>query len=157
MPFEIRALVAKKVVLNELAHRFNSARVVDLVDDLGLLPLTEALEREINPDAAFPFEGLRLSAGIAGLAAEASVSGPISYVEAEYGGGNSHQAGVVYVDGRIDKGPIVDDSVWDPREAGLQDRPVDQALRAVGVVCEPESDEWDAAGLSRHRCTDDWK
>ncbi len=85
------------------------------------------------------------------------MSGPVSYIEAEYGGGKNLQASVLYVDGRVDKGPIVDDSVWDPREAGLQDRPIDQALRAVGVIAEAESDEWDAAGLSRHRCTDDWK
>lgn len=157
MPFEIRALVAKKSVLTDLANKFNSARVVDLVDDLGLLPMTEGLERELNPDAAYPFEGLRLSAGVAELILESSVSGPVSYIEAEYGGGKSHQATLVYVDGRIDKGPIIDDTVWDPREAGLQDRPVDQGLRAIGVVAEPESDEWDAAGLSRHCCTDDWK
>jgi len=157
MPFEIRALVAKKVILTELAHKFDSARVVDLVDDLGLFPLTEAFEHELGEDIAFPFEGLRLSAGVAGRAAEESVSGPVVYIEAEYGGGKSHQASVLYLDGRIDKGPIIDDSIWDPREAGLQDRPVDQALRAVGIVAAPESDEWDAAGLSRYHRTDDWK
>jgi hypothetical protein len=157
MPFEIKALVAKKIILSELAHKFESGRVADLVGDLGLLPLTDAFEQELGPDIAYPFEGLRLSAGVAGLAAEESVTGPVAYIEAFYGGGKSLQASVIYVDGRIDKGPLIDDTVWDPREAGLQDRPVDQALRAVGIVAEPESDEWDAAGLSRHRHTDDWK
>lgn len=157
MPFEIRALVAKKVILTELAHKFSSARVVDLVDDLGLFPLTEAFEHELGEDIAYPFEGLRLSAGVAGLAAEESVTGPVVYIEAEYGAGKNHQASVIYIDGRIDKGPLIDDTLWDPREAELQDRPVDQALRAVGVVADRDSDEWDAVGLTRHRCTDDWK
>ena len=154
---ELKALVAKKVILTELAHKFSAGRVVDLIGDLGLMPITDALEREINPDEAFPFEGMRLSAAVAGLAAEESVSGPVCFIDAEYGAGKNRQASVVYVDGRIDAGPLIDETIWDPREAGLQERPIDQALRAVGVSAEPESDEWDAAGLSRHRCTDDWK
>lgn len=156
MALELRALIAAKDRLERLAGRFKSARVVELAEGLGLLPLTAELEREAGGAASGPFAGLRLGAALAAAAVELSKSGPVAFVEAAYGDGRDFQASVLWQNGRVTAGPLKADTVWDPRDEDLCERPVNAALRALGISADGPGDEWDAVGLARHRRTEDW-
>lgn len=158
MGFEIKALVAHKDLLAEMAKRYPSAKTAELVQGLALMPLTGPLRKEICPkeEGSPPFEGLVLCGHLADWAQETSRTGAIAYIEADYAGGVNHQSSVVWEGGKVSAGPFVDDTAWDPRESPLQDRPVNKALRTLGLKPDPGGDEWDTAGLNRKRATEDW-
>lgn len=158
MAHELRALIADKGRLTELAKELRSAAIIDLCSGLALLPLNKDLLAELKAKGAgkAPFEGLTLPQAVAEWAKAGSASGPIAYIETDYRKGKDHQAGLVWSEGEVLTGPLTDDTAWDPRESPLQDRPVNKALRTLGVKPGASGDEWDAAGMSRHRRTEEW-
>jgi len=159
MPFELKALVAEKRVLEKLAKDIGSAVITELVERVSLLPITADFEDEFTGEAApggTPFTGLGLSAFLAEKAKEASKEGTLAYIEADYKPGTDHQGAVIWQSGVLYSGPLVDDTGWDPRESPLQDRPVNHALRLLGVEPGRDGDEWDAAGINRCPATEDW-
>ena len=148
MAYELKALIAKKTILEGLTRKLASAKVVELAGELGLLRLTKALMSAQGPS---PFEGLVLPEQAAQAAQESSRHAPIAYVEADYSKGKDHQGSVVWSDGKVSLGPLTNETAWDPREShDLYERPVNQALRALGVERGSYGDEWDAVALSRH-------
>ncbi|MFC1679690.1 hypothetical protein ACFL2T_05720 [Elusimicrobiota bacterium] len=160
MAHELRALIADKTRLKEMMDGLGSAEVLDLYEDLGIVPLTKDLLSEIDskdPGKGKPvFPDLSVSPALADRARDGSASGPVAYVETDYRKGRDHQAGVVWSESEISVGPLSDDTGWDPRESPLQDRPVNEILRALDVPAGDSGDEWDTAGLSRHRRTEEW-
>lgn len=143
MAYRLRALIGSRASLESIGRKSPSGRLVELAQGLHLLHLA-------GETGAGPFPGLDLSGRLAGWASEASGSGPIAYVEADYGPGRNFQAGVAWSSGRVLAGPLCDRAAWDPREPSMKERPVNVALRALGVVAEGYSDEWDAVALNRH-------
>ena len=157
MPFELRAFIAAKKTLDAVAGGLRGARVTELAHGLALLPLTASLEAEFGRGKEpAPFKGLRLSAGLAEWARKASESGPIAYVEADYGPGRDFQAGATWSAGALSTGPLLDKTAWDPREPAMLERPINTVLRALGVAAQGYGDEWDAVALARHSRTEDW-
>ncbi|MBI4423081.1 MAG: hypothetical protein HY554_05110 [Elusimicrobia bacterium] len=157
MGYELRALIAAPRELGAVAAGLSGARVADLTEALGLLPVTRALEARLTPAERVPaFESLRLESRLAALALEASRSGPIAYAEAKHSSGRDFQAAVVWRGGNLLGAPRADRAAWDPREPGMTERPVNAALRALGVERAGYGDEWDAVGLARHARTEDW-
>lgn len=122
-----------------------------------MLPITEeffdsvALPRGSVGSAAY---GLRsLPDGFATTLEAWSYSGPVAYVFADFFGGVGQQEAAVWENGRF----IVDPRHLMPREEfGSIGSPISQALRRLGVVARPGSDEFEAAGLRRHRRIEDW-
>ncbi len=141
-----------------MAEQLPSAQVCDLTDDLALLPLTEAVKAEALSEGGSeepPFEGLALSKDLVDCARKDSKSGALAYVEAHYPEGSNHQGAIIWSDGEIIFGPLIDDTAWDPREIN-ENRPVNRALRTLGLQAGSYDDEWDAAGFTRHPTTEDW-
>jgi hypothetical protein len=88
---------------------------------------------------------------------EASDIAPVTYVEAEFFGGEGHQAALVW-----DHGMRVLEVIEPEPEAGapappLREGAINQALRRLGVsVATGEVDEFDTVGLGRFRSTEEW-
>lgn len=158
MAFYLEAIIGKESLLERLAEELPSAQVCDLTDGLALLPLTEAVKSETLTEGGSekpPFEGLALIKDLAESAKKISKSGALAYVEGHYPEGSDHQGAIVWSDGEIVFGPLIDDSAWDPREPN-ENRPVNRALRTLGLQAGSYDDEWDAAGFTRHPTTEDW-
>ena len=156
MSFELRALIGPRAALEPLAAKLPGARLADLNDALALLPLSAAVESLFSPaDRAPTLDGLRLGAKIAALAKESSRLANVAYVEADYSPGRDFQAAVLWTAGKM-AAPRADRAAWDPREPAMVERPVNAALRALGVDRGDYDDEWDAVALARHPDTDSW-
>lgn len=67
-----------------------------------------------------------------------------AYVEAHDAGGDAIQACLLYQQGALVAGPLLDAQA------------INRALRWLGVRCHGGQDEFGAAGLDQHRSTADW-
>jgi hypothetical protein len=91
-------------------------------------------------------------------AVSASHVGPIAYVEAEFARGLGCQASIVWEDGRIALGPLLEDDEQAPsRRVPLGQWPLNRALRHLQVQPGTWPDEFEALRLGRHRDTDSWR
>lgn len=146
MSHRVAAFVARVEVLRAGTAHLPHARVAPLAQGFGLLPLTADLLDEIGETAAEGEEVLvYLTPGAARLARALSASGGVAYVETDYFGGSGEQGAAAWVGG---------EGVMEPRRARLGT--VNEALRRIGIAAGAGVDEFDAAGLHRHRGTDDW-
>ncbi len=86
------------------------------------------------------FDTTELTAELAERAATLSEGQHIAFVEAEYFGGAGSQMA----------------TVWHEGEVAAAEVTINEALRLLGVVREGDQDEFDSAGLGRHRRTERW-
>lgn len=153
---DVKALVASTSVLAELIVRFGAATLCPLVQGFAMLPITDAVAREIAPGrTSIEPENLRIpdmAAGVANIAEELSRSGPVAYISTEYFGGAGGQDVVVWDGGRV----ILQLSDGSEGSIAWPNSPVSQALRTIGVKAEDGKDEFDTVGLGTHRSTDRW-
>ena len=98
--------------------------------------------RGADEEAGWPFSFL--SRRGARTVQDVCKAGSFVYVEAEFFGGAGHQSAVGFTDGATVFGPLA------ARDA------INQALRFLGVTPTGKQDEFDTAGLFRHRSTDAW-
>ena len=151
MGHSIRGFVATPETLQAIRARFPAAKLVGLDAGFALVPGTDALLAEI--DAADPTgEGMARSIdflfdhpAMLRLLADASAQGPIAFVETEYLGGRGAQAATACVDGKV---------VASKERQGDGDgeaRPINKALRAIGVTRAPGEDEFDTVCLGKFR------
>ena len=85
-------------------------------------------------------EATELTERLAGLAAELSQRQYVAFVEAEYFSGSGSQKA----------------TVWHRGEVVAAEATINEALRLLGVTREGDMDEFDSAGLGRHRRTERW-
>ena len=150
---DVQALIAKS---NELAvgvRQFESAIVCPLVQGFSLLPITDALAKELaayrlepNVALAKPIRGL--SDGLHALAIKISHQTPVAYITTCYFGGPGGQDALVW-----DRGSLRFSPTAEGYNQGWPNSPISQALRMIGVVTENGMDEFDTAGLGNHRET----
>ena len=103
-------------------------------------------DREAEP-AGFLYAHSRLLQ----VVADRSGATGLAYVEAEFFGGTGEQGAVLYRNGQLE---------WLSEYATIGRAstvtPISQALQRLGVSRGKFADEFDAAGLGRHRNMDDW-
>lgn len=164
MAYSLEALVAPRLVLLPHAGDFSSGKVVALLNDYALVPITTELFEEIwerrggsDPDPYAEF--WKLSPGLAQWAVEISQGGPVAYVEADFFSGSGTQAAIVWQEGELVFGPL---KTFMELRAGrlrgplLQDRAINQALQSMGIEAPLDQDEFDAIGLGRCDNTTQW-
>src|SRR5262249_8022642 len=102
----LHAVIGRKAPIGQFASRWISAHLVRLPHDFALILLTESLHDEIMaaeqstaPDPIPQFE--RLSASVEAALREASVSGPLAYIETDYFGGCGTQSAVAWDRGGV--------------------------------------------------------
>jgi hypothetical protein len=153
---DVKALIAKHDTLTAGARRFESAVVCPLVQGFSLLPITDALAKELvvhrsgtKATLAKPMHGL--SDGLHALAAEISRVSPVAYIVTYYFGGQGGQDALAWDKGSLRFSPATQgyDQAW-------PNSPISQALRAIGVVAAEGEDEFDTVGLGKHRETHRW-
>jgi hypothetical protein len=141
----IRGFVGRLATLNAIRARVPDAKLIDLEEGFALLPGTAAVLAAI--DAADP-AGDRLSNSIDFLfdhplmvrtLADLSRSGPVAFVETDYFEGRGAQAATAFVDGQVVAAKEGDG--W----------PINEALRAIGVVRRSDEDEFDTVCLDKYR------
>ncbi|MFO0890363.1 MAG: hypothetical protein U0790_14620 [Isosphaeraceae bacterium] len=173
MAHGVEALIASEKPLRNGLSGLRRAEVIPLQQGLALVPVTDAFYDQVA--SQIPLAGAsrigelwKLSPNLVELARRISVSTPVAYVETDYSGGVGTQAAVVWHHGRISLCPLkIDEGVR--LEAGnikrafralpvklRQGRPINQAIRDLGVRTWWLLDEFDAIGLGRYRSNEDW-
>jgi hypothetical protein len=154
MAYVLRGAIARAGVLRPAAPGF----VAELGAGLGLLPITDEFYDDVRQDGAPAdprlVDGHLLPPGFGDTLAEWSKTGPVAYVEAEYFGGTGSQFAVVWADGDLVLGPLRKLNGEPAPNPGMS--PISQALRRLGVSAAGHYDEFDAAGLGRHRRISGW-
>ncbi|MET8999323.1 hypothetical protein [Amycolatopsis sp. NPDC004169] len=95
----------------------------------------------------------KVPAGFQDTLAACSELGTVAYVEADYFGGTGTQSAQVWHRGAVVLGPV---RVAEGERFSAAGSPISQALRALGVQRGGHVDEFDAAGLGRHRRVEGW-
>ncbi|GAA0662373.1 hypothetical protein GCM10010193_12070 [Kitasatospora atroaurantiaca] len=154
MSYELKALIAATDLLNVVAAEVPVARVARLEQGLALIPMTNRLFDALHESEGLVEAGFESFPGGFGRRLGAwSQAGPIAYVEADYFGGRGVQQAAVWVDGKIDLGPLRTDED-DPRPD--EGSPISQALRRLGAQRPYGHDEFEAVGLGRQRSSEGW-
>ena len=161
MSYQLSAVVADAELFREQTADLDHAVLGELRQDFALLPITPQLVVELTgslPDfatddrsAEHPF-GLVLSPTLVELLARWSQSGPVAYLEAEFGGGVGYQSAAVWLGGALSWGPRFDDELDTPREQW----PINSALTQLGVEPGAWIDPFAELGLHLERNTDGW-
>jgi hypothetical protein len=151
--YSLEAVIGDAALLRARTRDLAEARLGALEHGLALLPITDELFDDVTDgtDGAYGF--WHLPGGFEHELARWSAAGPVAYVEADYFGGIGGQQAVVWSGGRLVLGPLrlSDDAPYAPGGT-----PISRALRALGVTRGAAEDEFAAAGLTRHRRTEDW-
>ncbi len=138
-------------------------RTVPLRVGLTMLPVTSELLTEVDPaavgDERIP-SGWMLQQPVAALARALSADRQVLYVFSETAGGPGTREAIAWHSGKLLYGPAGTCDIEADFEPGYHLAPFDNAvnagLRAIGVRAADGSDEYETAGLGRHRMTDDW-
>lgn len=156
MAYVLEAVIGPAPVVSIAEHYWASATVVPLRRGLGIVPMTGELFDEVSDGSLEgPPEFWRFPGGFGRALCDWSSHGRVAYVEAEYFGGTGRQCSAVWDAGTIIFGPVaVDDDDGPPPSTAAT--PISRALALLGVLRGGGRDEFDAAGLGRHRRTEDW-
>lgn len=149
MPYTLRALVARCDVFAETPAWIEDSVVIALPQGFCMIPLTQALRWQFGPETRpwlYATHGnfTGLPEGLVPHVAELSRRGPVSYLEAEYHGGDGEQRSIVWKDGAV------------LQELEKDSRAMQDALAVLGVERGEGGDCFDALDLGRRRSVDDW-
>ncbi|MDH6124340.1 hypothetical protein [Kitasatospora sp. GP82] len=154
MSYELRALIATAELASVVAAEVRLARAVRLEQELALIPMTDALLAALHQPEGAVVPGFGFFPGGFGHRLGAwSKAGPVAYVEADYFGGHGSQQAAVWVDGKIELGPLAS-APGEPFPA--EGSPISRVLRRLGAHSSCGGDEFEAVGLGRHRHLEGW-
>ncbi len=151
MAYVLEAVIGEAQALRTVPWPQPIAVPVPLPHGLALLPMTDDLYAALGGHAVLGFE--KLLANLEPPLATCSSTAPVSYVEAEFFGGDGRQRAALWSGGRLAAGPL---SVEEDEPWGPEGSPISQILRLLGVDRGTRHDEFEALGLGRHRRTTDW-
>jgi hypothetical protein len=150
--YSLCALLGLSEHLERKRFLYPGGRLVGLDRGLAMVPLSEALLREIQRSSPVetggPSEVVEalefLTPAVELWARELSLGSAVAYIETEYFGGEGYQRAAVWSEGGLHLGPL--------DGAGS----INRALRVLGVEAPPGQEEFDAVGLGRHRSLEAW-
>jgi hypothetical protein len=144
MAYTLQAVIAKEGVMR--IDQLDALRIVRLGSGIEMIPLGSEVRKRLRLDfLPLTDEGeSALPIGLADLCSELSGGGRVAYVEAEFFGGIGTQASAIFENGNARIPPVVGEDA------------INQALREIGVVAAKGKDEFDCAGLGKHRDTEGW-
>jgi len=155
--YTLEAILARYRTLEGALGEFPSARLIQLPQNIGIIPVVEALLQELaiyyqggtkgtNPDIQKLSKPLhpdfeRLTVGVEKFARHLSHRGIVAYVEATFTGAYGGHATMIWHNGK---------------RIGEPDNNINDVLRFLEVVSQSGLDEFDTLGLGRHRTTKKW-
>ena len=144
----VTGLIATTALLETFAREHGLHAPVRLSQGLGLLPLRDTdLDKFLMAPLTGYAEGFTyLSEQLIRELKIGSSSGSLLYFETDYFGGRGAQGAAVFREGQL---------VFARQSATFG--PINEALAILGTrVIPPARDEFETAGLHRHRHTEDW-
>lgn len=154
MAYRLEAVIGPAAVLSAATGEQPAMAVVPLRQGLGLVPMTDEAFAAVHDGTPPGLPGFcKLPGGFERVLCAWSAQGPVAYVEAEFFGGAGTQAAAVWDGGRLALGPVV---IGEAEPIPASGTPISQALARLGVLRGDHFDEFEAAGLARHRDTEDW-
>jgi hypothetical protein len=145
MGYYMQAFIGEVGSLEPIAAAYDRARIIALEKRMAIIPMIEELCDDMNgPEPSGqvgPFT--YLTTGIERRVLALMPSATFGYIEAEYHGGQGAQFAVLWKDGkRI--------------QVFSSPRSINALLQALGLMADAGKDEFDTAGLDRHRHLEDW-
>ncbi len=136
----------------DLLHKrleYPSAVVVHLEQGIGMIPISEellgAIEQGGTSSGATEEPGFEfLTEVVLAWARRLSQGTTLTYVEAEFIGGEGTESAVVLRDGMVVAGPLQGPGA------------INRALRALGVSVTSRREEFEVVGLGKHRNPEEW-
>jgi hypothetical protein len=146
MGYYLQAFIGQTSVLEKFKLQYSSSKLIELINSISMIPLTEELFYQINekeePEWISPGENnFEL---IESKILKVITGSKVAYVEAEYFGGQGWQMAVIWENSKRISEP----------EFG--DNKINEVLRNFGVKPFTGKDEFETAGLRRQRNTRDW-
>lgn len=150
MGYDLDAVIGSRPTVQAAMAAWPSATIVALTGDLVLAPLTDELADTISVGSPAVHDFRILLPRLAAALAAASHIAPVAYVEADFFGGVGSQRAAIWSAGVISLGPLflAENAPWP--DLGT---PISRVLAALGVRRTGDLDEFDVAGLRRHRHT----
>jgi hypothetical protein len=149
MGHNLKALIAKPAALSKLPSGLKNLHVVQLKQNLVMIPLTDKFLQEI--ETKYPSAKQRIlyyPESFSGAVYEFLKSLPdghkITYIETEYFGGVGGQYACMFWDHKVYLCPHQDH------------HPINQVLKELEVCPTNDMDEFDSLGLGDYRDTDDF-
>jgi hypothetical protein len=152
--YRLRAFIGHLDTLEAVKRQLQAADIIPLAQDVGIIPITGAIYEILHNDRPYKTWDMAIFKGLfeplIEFAVRASARGPIAYAEAEYFSGQGYQAVVVWQDETEVLGPL-----W-AYKLPLSEKPINRALRMLGVKIKNAVDEFDTLGLGACHHTEDW-
>jgi hypothetical protein len=149
MGYHLQAIICKENLSVSILNEFKSAKRIRFIDNLFLIPYTGDLYDEVNEyKESKDFDKFDyLNERLFRYLLSRSLLGSIAYVEADYSGGTGAQSAIM-----LNKEHVILDIRAENSEYGA----INHVFKEFGVTRKPGLDEWDTAGMVRHRHTEDW-
>jgi len=134
MTHHISGFIGPEDKLTVQTKKLKNAKIIPLVQGFAFMPLGDELYAEVYKHNPKPMLWLAKRLGMDSIA----------WVETDYFGGAGEQSAITWINGKKHR--------YRPQ----QGRPIDDAMNALGVVCEGDNDEFDTLGLGKYRTNDAW-
>jgi len=134
MTHHISGFIGPEDKLKEQTKDLTNAQVIPLAQGMAFLPLGSELYDEVYKYNPQPMKWLAKKLG----------KDSIAWIETDYFGGAGEQSAITWIKGNKHR--------YRERYGGN----IDNAMKALGVVCEGDKDEFDTLGLGKHRTNDSW-
>ncbi len=155
MGYQLRAFIAGRGTFDEMKQRGKRVALAQLNNDLDLLLndkyLHQALNIEDSQTEANELAGWSLTPHLVDFFREKSHKTPIAYIWSEYFGGIGSQKAIVW-----QNSVQVLKKQTEEGAGSISLGPINDALRLLGVVANVNQDEFETAGLHRHRKMEYW-
>ena len=150
MAYQLAALLLGPNARDRFQYMYPAFPIIQLAPQVAMAPLTgDGLKQLGSPRLVYQLVGADgefdwLTEGVMQVLRHLTVDSMAAFVGAEYSGGRGTQWGVVFRNGAPVRGPLVDQ------------RLINHALCALGIVVDQALDEFDMVGLGHYRSTDEW-
>ncbi|MBC7812576.1 MAG: hypothetical protein H7175_15585 [Burkholderiales bacterium] len=159
MGYELSAFIARQGTFLPFRELSDRITVAPLEQGFELLLHDMILREALNisyDESADESKDLPLDRAMIEKATEWSQKTPISYVEAEFLGGNGYQHAALWRSGALALLPSANGEWFQHHHVSKHERPINSVLRVLGVLAGNSEDEFAALGLNRYRDPSDW-
>ena len=145
MGHNIKAIIGKRDDVQRFADDRSCAKVIGLPQDMGMVLLTTSLLDELSElYGEYPcLEPESPDSTVVGILEQYSLRTKLAYIETDYFGGVGTQGGVLYADGRETIAARVGEGI------------INAFLKELGVLKQPDKDEFDSLELWKYRYMDE--
>lgn len=142
----LRAFIGDKENLTPIQEKYYSSKLIELSDNIFMIPMTDELFDEINQlETSSEISSFELlTKNIEKKILELIEGKKLAYVESEFFGGQGGHIGLLWENGHRT-------FMGDFKKSTMN-----EILKRLGVIRMGLKDEFETIGLDRHRYTEDW-